>query len=460
MKTFARLIRRYVFAAVGLGLLLPALCIGLLVWLGWQTGQYMPQWAYSSGAIADSMVSTADGLTFGAEHTPQEWMDGYAWAMALDDDGNVFWHYNLPDLLNRRYAPTDVARFAHWYLADYPVFCWTEDYGLFVIALPQGSLWKYNFYSAPAVITHLIHSILPVCFGLLAIGLAVCFALSWRSARRLRTVSAGLDALADGQPVRLPTEGFTAELAEKLNQTSAHLQKQSEIIARRDQARTRWIAGVSHDVRTPLALILGWAEQLEQDSALPDETRQKAGNIRIQSEKLRALIADLNLTSKLQYGAQPLRRRSAQAGPFLRRVVAAFCENPLAARCTLDCSITPAVETAILHADAALLTRALENVLQNAVRHNAGPITLTFHADADETTLHLTIQDDGTGYPQSVLAVLNGEPEGENAPHILGLHVVEQIVNAHGGSVQFVNRDPHGAKVMMQLPLAKDENEK
>ena len=257
MKTFARLIRRYVFAAVGLGLLLPALCIGLLVWLGWQTGQYMPQWAYSSGAIADSMVSTADGLTFGAEHTPQEWMDGYAWAMALDDDGNVFWHYNLPDLLNRRYAPTDVARFAHWYLADYPVFCWTEDYGLFVIALPQGSLWKYNFYSAPAVITHLIHSILPVCFGLLAIGLAVCFALSWRSARRLRTVSAGLDALADGQPVRLPTEGFTAELAEKLNQTSAHLQKQSEIIARRDQARTRWIAGVSHDVRTPLALDSG-----------------------------------------------------------------------------------------------------------------------------------------------------------------------------------------------------------
>lgn len=460
MKTFARLIRRYVFAAVGLGLLLPALCIGLLVWLGWQTGQYMPQWAYSSGAIADSMVSTADGLTFGAEHTPQEWMDGYAWAMALDDDGNVFWHYNLPDLLNRRYAPTDVARFAHWYLADYPVFCWTEDYGLFVIALPQGSLWKYNFYSAPAVITHLIHSILPVCFGLLAIGLAVCFALSWRSARRLRTVSAGLDALADGQPVRLPTEGFTAELAEKLNQTSAHLQKQSEIIARRDQARTRWIAGVSHDVRTPLALILGWAEQLEQDSTLPDETRQKAGNIRVQSEKLRALIADLNLTSKLQYGAQPLRRRSTQAGPFLRRVVAAFCENPLAARCTLDCSITPAVETAILHADAALLTRALENVLQNAVRHNAGPITLAFHADANETTLHLTIQDDGTGYPQSVLAVLNGEPEGENAPHILGLHVVEQIINAHGGSVQFVNRDPHGAKVMMHLPLAKDENEK
>lgn len=106
-------------------------------------------------------------------------------------------------------------------------------------------------------------------------------------------------------PSACPPEGFTAELAEKLNQTSAHLQKQSEIIARRDQARTRWIAGVSHDVRTPLALILGWAEQLEQDSALPDETRQKPGNIRVQSEKLRALIADLNLTSKRNTAHSP-----------------------------------------------------------------------------------------------------------------------------------------------------------
>ena len=256
------------------------------------------------------------------------------------------------------------------------------------------------------------------------------------------------------------TAGFAGELAQKLNETSEQLRRRNEIIARRDTARTEWIAGVSHDIRTPLALILGWAEQLQRDAALPAAARQKAGGICTQCEKIRSLIEDLNLTSKLQYGAQPLRRRSTQAGPFLRRVVAAFCENPLAARCTLDCSITPAVETAILHADAALLTRALENVLQNAVRHNAGPITLAFHADADETTLHLTIQDDGTGYPQSVLAVLNGEPEGENAPHILGLHVVEQIINAHGGSVQFVNRNPHGAKVMMQLPLAKDENEK
>lgn len=99
------------------------------------------------------------------------------------------------------------------------------------------------------------------------------------------------------------------------------------MLARRDNARTQWIAGVSHDVRTPLALIMGWAEQLERDAETPAASRQKATGIRTQCEKLRTLIDDLNLTSKLEYGAQPLRRKSLRAGPLFRALVAQFCEN-------------------------------------------------------------------------------------------------------------------------------------
>ena len=459
MKTFAALIRRYVLATAAIVLLVGGLLVGQIFYVGFKSNA-VDATGYRVGALADALKQTETGLQWGREHTPEEWMQGHAWAMVLDDDGNVIWQQNLPQKLNHRYTASEIAVFSHWYLADYPVQCWAADYGLFVVAEPAGTCWKYNINMNQKMIMMLAKSIQPTMVELLLVVLGCCLFFSWRGSKSLQTVTAGLDTLAQGGTVSLPAAGFAGELAQKLNETSEQLRRRNEIIARRDTARTEWIAGVSHDIRTPLALILGWAEQLQRDAALPAAARQKAGGICTQCEKIRSLIEDLNLTSKLQYGAQPLRRRPTQAGPFLRRVVAAFCENPLAARCTLDCSITPAVETAILHADAALLTRALENVLQNAVRHNAGPITLAFHADADETTLHLTIQDDGTGYPQSVLAVLNGEPEGENAPHILGLHVVEQIINAHGGSVQFVNRDPHGAKVMMQLPLAKDENEK
>ena len=410
MKTFARLIRRYLLAAVGIVLLVFALGIGFLGWVVWRESQ-RPQREYSYSSIADSMVQTADGLAFGPDHTPEEWMDGYAWAMVLDDDGNVLWNYALPEKLNHRYTASEIARFARWYLEDYPVFCWTEDYGLFVAGTEPGSMWKYTATSSPGMLPDFAGSIVPCLLGMLGVGLAVCFLLSWRGAKELLA------------------------------------------LARRDNARTQWIAGVSHDVRTPLALILGWAEQLEQDAALPAPARQKAGGIRTQSEKLRTLIDDLNLTSKLQYGAQPLRKEPFAAGPLLRELVAQFCDSPLAESCDLSLTQTPAAEQAQLAVDRALLGRLLENLLNNSVRHNPAPVKIGVHAEVDKKFLRLIITDNGSGYPPAVLEALSAPEPGENAPHILGLHVVEQIAAAHGGRTSFEQNTPCGAKTTVWLPL-------
>ena len=209
-------------------------------------------------------------------------------------------------------------------------------------------------------------------------------------------------------------------------------------------------------MRTPLALILGWAEQLEQDTALPAAARQKACGIRTQSEKLRTLIEDLNLTSKLQYGAQPLRRRPTQAGPLLRRLAAEFCDSPLAVRCTVALDVTPDADKAVLDADAALLARAVENLLHNAACHNPGPVQVQLSAVRTGKTLILTIADDGAGYPPAVLHALQTGDAGENTPHILGLHVVEQILRAHGGTATFARNTPHGAKAVLVLPVTEN----
>lgn len=453
MKTFVRLIRRYVLAAVGIVLLLLFSGVAVLGWLGWQESCRLPQRAYSSSEIADSMVETAEGLAFGAERTPQEWMNGYEWAMVLDDVGNIRWSYGLPQDLNHAYTPGDIAKFSRWYLADYPVFCWTEPYGLFVIGLPKGSLWKYSIYSSPDFALSMVRVLPAAALGLLLLGLALCFWLSWRGAKRLETVANGLDALAQGQTVQLPTDGFAGELAEKLNQTGAQLQAKNEMLSRRDNARTQWIAGVSHDVRTPLALILGWAEQLEQDALLPDSSRQKAAGIRTQCEKLRTLIDDLNLTSKLEYGAQPLRRKDLRAGPLFRQLVAQFCESPLAEHCGITLEQEEPAEQTVLSVDEALLARLLENLLNNSVRHNSKPVNITVYTRRAGERFCLTVADDGIGYPAAVLAALNAAEPAENTPHILGLYVVQQIAAAHGGRAVFGQNTPHGAKAVVYLPL-------
>lgn len=452
MKTFARLIRRYVLAAAGIISLLVTFTIGLIVWIGWRESNRNLQREFASGIIADTMVPSDTGrLEFSPEHTPEEWMNGYAWAMVLDENGCVIWQYRLPEALNHRYTASDIARFSRWYLEDYPVFCWTEDYGLFVIGLDSGSLWRYNLYASPGMLLDFSKSLIPMLCVMLLVGLAVCFLLSWKGARQLKAVAMGLEALAQGQPVSLPCRGFTGELAQKLNQTSQQLQKRNAIIARRDGTRTQWIAGVSHDVRTPLALILGWAEQLQGDEHLPAWAQQKAGDICSQVQRLRSLIEDLNLTSKLQYGAQPLRKEPMPLGPMLREFAARFCDGPFGKTCDISLEQTDEAERAVLYGDKALLERALENLLNNSVRHNPGFVQIGIAAEIQGNTLHLAVADDGVGYPEAVLAALAGNVE--NAPHILGLHVVEQIVEAHGGRVEFGNGKSAGARTLLWLPL-------
>lgn len=437
MKTFAALIRRYVLATAAIVLLVGGLLVGQIFYVGFKSNA-VDATGYRVGALADALKQTETGLQWGREHTPAEWMQGYAWAMVLDDNGNVIWQQDLPQKLNHRYTASEVAVFSHWYLADYPVQCWAADYGLFVVAEPVGTCWKYNINMNQKMLIMLAKSIQPTMVELLLVVLGCCLFFSWRGNKSLQTVTAGLDTLAQGGTVSLPAAGFAGELAQKLNENSEQLRRRNEIIARRDTARTEWIAGVSHDIRTPLALILGWAEQLQRDATLPAAARQKAGGICTQCEKIRSLIEDLNLTSKLQYGAQPLRCQPTQAGPLLRRLAAEFCDSPLATRCTVALEIAPDADKAILDADAALLARAVENLLHNAACHNPGPVQVQLSAVRTGKTLRITIADDGAGYPPAVL------------------HVVEQIIRAHGGTAAFARNAPRGAKAVLVLPVTED----
>ena len=141
-----------------------------------------------------------------------------------------------------------------------------------------------------------------------------------------------------------------------------------ELIRRRDTTRANWIAGVSHDIRTPLALIMGYGEQLAQQAPPQSEQQKKAAAICTQSQKIKALIEDLNLTFKLQYNAQPLRRTAVSMGAWLRQSVADFCDS-LGENYSVGLQIREPAGQTVLEADRELLTRALDNLLNNSVRH-------------------------------------------------------------------------------------------
>ena len=448
MKTISRLIRRYLLAAFAIVLLVlmvnGLLLAGTVIRYG---SKSIREGFFPVGKFAESFSRTEDGYTPSADY---DWKPHFAWAMLLSDSGEILWSEHLPSELNHAYTVPEVAAFSRWYLQDYPVMVYRNDYGLLVAGKPKGSMTRFDFYMDNDILYALLSTFWPLLLLDLGLVLAICLLLGWRGARPLRELAEGIGTLAEGKEVHLKESGPTAELAEKLNQTSRHLQKQNELIARRDMTRANWIAGVSHDIRTPLALIMGNAEQLASQFPQSSEPRKKADAICTQSQKIKALIEDLNLTFKLQYNAQPLRRTPIQMGAWLRRCVADFCDS-LGETHSVDLTIREPAGQAILEADGELLTRAMDNLLNNSVHHNPSGCDITVLAGITDGQFMLEVRDNGTGYPEAVLRNLSDTCTDPNAPHILGLHLVGQIVAAHGGQASFHNDS--GAVAVFQLPI-------
>lgn len=444
MKTVSRIIRRYISAAFGIVvavlLVNAALLGGTVVYWGSRQNTYYPMSRYT-----DSFVRQADGR-FDTEIPLSD--TTFCWAMLLDADGSILWQENLPESLNHSYTVPEIASFTRWYLDDYPVMVYRNDFGLVVAGLPRGSITRFDFYMDNHLIDAFLSGAGPLLLLDAGIILFFCLLLGWKAAKPLRDIAQGIDRLAEGNAVCLKAAGSTGELAEKLNQASERLQAQAKMIERRDTARTNWIAGVSHDIRTPLSLIVGYAEQLEQDGH-DAVIRQKAASIRIQSMKIKKLVEDLNLTSKLQYHAHPLRRETVNVGPWLRQCLAAFCDG-LDENHSVEICISESADRAILKMDRELMTRALDNLLVNSARHNPDGCMITVRAEMDGNCFKLSVRDNGAGYPAAVLEVLRGAAETEHTPHILGLHLVQQIVDAHHGSVRFFNHEGGVSEIMLE----------
>lgn len=458
MKSLGKLLCRCLLVAAGFMLALMIVFVSVLVGVGIQELRNYPYSEHQIAEIAEALQKKGSNYVLHPSFSQEQWLQGYEWAMLLNEDGRVVWQYQLPTGFKRRYSVSEVAGFSRWYLNDYPVFVWRCEPGLLVLAKQKGSVWKYNFYSTPGAVSAAVQSGLRAIGAVILIAVIISGVWFWRFWRSVRRIGEGMDALARGTPIFVEGRGITAELAEQLNQTGRILQHQNELLEKRDTARTQWIAGVSHDIRTPLSLVLGYAEQLEQEQSATESVRCKGNAIRIQCQKMRSLIEDLNLTSKLQYHAQPLRCAKIQVGPLLRAVTADFCNSTVSERCETVFLITREANDAIVNADRALLTRALDNLLINCAEHNLEECTVTISARCLAGMLEITVEDNGAGYPQAVLSALRGEAQEETTPHILGLYLVRQIVEAHGGKVIFGQHIPSGAKAILLIPLAEKEN--
>ncbi len=452
MNTVERFFRRYIFSTIGIIALFFA--VNLLLLGGFFIIAYLNGVADSNFPIEDfsSHIVYGDGKLTAGTQALETLHDSNAWAMILNDDGAVIWEEDLPEELPRKYTATDIAMFSRWYLDDYPVNIWKRSDGLLVIGFVPGSVFNHYISTNTAYIG-------PLCIGIVIafiINILLMIYLFIRNAHRIEKsmepILNGIQSLSRGKEFHLEEKGELAEI-------NAGLNRAGEYLIKKDNTRTEWIRGISHDIRTPLSVIFGYACEIEDDSSLPLSTQKQAKAIRQKSEKLRALIADLNLTTKLEYSMYPLKKKTVNAIELARQVASEFL-NELPEQYELEISADNADRLILLNGDDSLLHRMLSNLINNSIIHNHEGCKIMLYVELDVGTCIFKIVDTGCGISDSRLDLLNnGTPisstqeENTSIDHGVGLKIVQQIVKAHHGKIHFRKNSPHGLIVEISLPL-------
>ena len=448
MKAFGSYISKYLlsFFAFALGLLLVDILAFALTFGGVVFREY------GAAAPARMLEAVAAGLSAsGVSEETEEALNGnHIWAMLLDAEGNCTWSVSLPEEVPTRYTLQDVAVFSKGYLRDYPVFVRSVDNGLLVLGYPKDSFMKLtgNYFPVRAVRLFPLFAAGVLAIDVLLLFLVYC--LSKRSiSKNTEPIMTAIQTLSAGKPVRLSVRGELAEIAESVNQAS-------QVLSRQNQARANWISGVSHDIRTPLSMIMGYAQRIVGESTASDHVHQEAEIIRAQSAKIKDLVQDLNLVSRLEYEMQPLQKEPARLSKLLRACAADLLNAGIPEQYTLETEISQDAEAAIIDCDARLISRAIGNLVQNSIRHSPQGCTVRLGLACSDAAILLTVADNGVGLSAEKLRELEERPhymestdERLDLRHGLGLLLVRQIVEAHGGEMKIKSAPRSGCKITL-----------
>jgi two-component system sensor histidine kinase BaeS len=291
-----------------------------------------------------------------------------------------------------------------------------------------------------------------IAIGLLAAVLVNAALISQWLARRLRALSGGATALAQGHyATRLTVHGDDelARLAGDFNRLAAALEAAQN-------ARRQWIADIAHELRTPLATLRAEIEALE-DGVRP-MTPSSIGSLAQEVGQLTRLVEDLRLLSLSDLGALTYRKELVSLADCLEDCLASQ-RNAIEARALeIELAIDPTVRS---YADADRLAQVFGNLLQNTLRYTDPPARLAIALAARNGRAVLTWADSAPGVTQDELARLTERLYRVDASRArssggsgLGLAIVKAIVEAHEGTLVASMSPLGGLAWTIDLPLA------
>ncbi|MBK5250785.1 MAG: GAF domain-containing protein, partial [Actinomycetales bacterium] len=244
-----------------------------------------------------------------------------------------------------------------------------------------------------------------------------------------------------------------------------HRAQQSEYIDRLEQLdrqKTDFLSTVSHELRTPLTSISGYMELLQDGDAgeLAGEQHRMLEVVDRNTSRLRSLIEDLLVLNRIESGGLKLNVVEVSMRELITRIGEEM--SPLAHAVAVELDIDAGPEAAIVQGDRGHLQRTVVNIVSNAIKFSrpGGVVTLRCTLDQGAGRVLVTCQDRGIGIPAADQGQLftrfyrASNAQDQAIPGTgLGLTIVKQIVEDHGGELRLTSVEGEGTTVVMDLPL-------
>jgi len=262
---------------------------------------------------------------------------------------------------------------------------------------------------------------------------------------------------------RLQLIAAQAAIALDTRRTLERERGRAEALAELERARREFMQIASHELRTPLTVIRGYASLLEEGSlgAMPPVARHALKTLLDKASEMRAYVERMLLLARLEDGAAP----PQMAALDLRRVVTDAIDRirPQVElkQGTLQVELAPTPLTVL--GDPERLATAVDNLLTNAVKFSEGPPRIEVSGNREDGMVHLVVKDHGIGIPDAVRPRLFEKffraesPELQNvAGSGIGLYLVRQVIEGHGGQVDVESQPGEGAAFEIALPAATE----
>jgi len=290
--------------------------------------------------------------------------------------------------------------------------------------------------------------------GILLLAALVAFLLSKHLLAPIRKLTAGTQALASR---RFDTR-LEVETNDELGQLAADFNTMAQTLEQYERMRQQWISDIAHELRTPLSILRGEVEALQD--GVREVNRDTLDSLYSEAQHLSKIVNDLHELSLADAGVLSIKKEPLDPVPVLNESLRLFQPRFAQNQITVQNDLEDAPPTTVI-GDADRLQQLFSNLLENTLRYADSSGTLKIWQECTENRLTLFFEDSGPGVPAEALERLfdrlyrvdksRSRTQGGSG---LGLSICKSIVNALDGEIRAANAASGGLRIEIELPLA------